>query len=254
MGDAIGDRMKRYEKASAIYLTRRMPVIIRLDGKAFHTFTKSFQKPFDKSLMYIMEKSAMYVVDGMQGFKVAYIQSDEASFLITDYDDLFTDGWFDYKLQKMASVSASYMTSKFTQMIILRLCKNMICTRNTSVSDLIEAITNIKLAEFDSRAFNVPREDVANYFLWRAKDWHRNSIQMYARSMFSHSELINKNQQNIHDMLHSRGKNWATDLSNREKNGSWLFRTTRGIIASNDIVDNFDSIYTIIKPYIKEIK
>jgi tRNA(His) 5'-end guanylyltransferase len=96
MNESLGDRMKdNYEDRYRIYLTRRTPVIIRLDGKAFHTLTSKCQRPFDQhfinSMLYASEETAKE----MQGFKLAYVQSDEVSFLLTDYDNLDTEAWFD---------------------------------------------------------------------------------------------------------------------------------------------------------------
>ena len=203
---SLGDRIKRYEGSSRHYLTPRMPVIVRIDGRAFHTFTKGADKPFDKSIMTSMVCAATDVAMDMQGFKAGYVQSDEATFLLTDYDDLETQGWFGYNLSKIISISAGLMSVKF----------NYFCG-DTGLSPV-----------FDSRAFNVPREDVVNTFLWRAQDWERNSLQMYARSFFSHKELHKKNREDIHNMLHKIGKNWTTDLTDQEKNGTFILPKEEG--------------------------
>lgn len=208
---SLGDRMKRYERVSKDFLTPKMPVIIRVDGKAFHTLTKKFAKPFDSALMHTMDIAAQSTAREMQGCVAAYVQSDEATFLLTDWENHETQGWFDYNQQKLVSLSAAYMTAYFNENEIIN-----------------EVGGNTELAVFDSRAFNIPKEDVVNCFLWRMKDWHRNSIQMYARSVFSHKELHKKNVDDIHEMLYQRGMNWATDLTDREKNGSLLLRQDRG--------------------------
>lgn len=207
---SLGDRMKRYEAVTQLQLTPRSCAIIRIDGRAFHTFTKGCSKPFDMELIRAMIGSAQAVSEDMQGFKLGYVQSDEASFLITDFDELETQGWFDYNLQKIVSISASVMTAVFNQIV--------------SVSSLPGSPMGSKLATFDSRAFIIPKDEVANYFLWRAKDWARNSIQMYCRSFFSHKELHNKTVSDMHDMLHDIGKNWTTDLEPMIKNGTFLIK------------------------------
>lgn len=197
----IGDRMKaNYERRSRHELVRRMPVIVRVDGRAFHTYTRGMAKPFDQRLMENMARAAWVTGQEMQGFKAAYVQSDEASFLLTDYDSLQTEGWFGYCQNKVESLSASIMTAAFNRLM-----------------------NRPQLAHFDARAFNVPRSEVANYFLWRMKDWERNSLQMYASTFFSHKELHRKGRAAKHEMLHGIGKNWATDLSPRERNGTWVF-------------------------------
>lgn len=179
------------------YLTRRTPVIVRLDGRAFHTYTRKCSKPFDGKLMGAMVEAAYAVANEISGFKLAYTQSDEVSFLITDYDELETQAWFGYNQSKVESVCASIMTAHF----------NAFMGRDD-------------LAYFDARAFNVPENEIANYFLWRAKDWERNSLNMYASAHFTHKQLHGKTQADRHEMLHEIGKNWATDLSARERN-SW---------------------------------
>mgnify|MGYP001605672494 FL=1 len=218
----IGDRMKRYEESAHHVLVRRMPVMIRVDGKAFHTYTRGLQKPFDKDFITAMSFTARTVAAKLQGFKAAYIQSDEASFCITDYDDIDTQGWFDYDLAKVVSVSASMMTLYFKR--------------------YHAAAFGAGNAFFDSRAFNVPADDVVNCFLWRAKDWERNSIQMYAQSFFSHKQLQGKGRADMHEMLHGIGKNWTTDLNNTEQNGVFLIKGENGIITRDDVLPAYASV------------
>ncbi|MBB3752437.1 tRNA(His) 5'-end guanylyltransferase [Mycolicibacterium sp. BK634] len=204
MSDTLGDRIKRYERAYNHTLTPRMPVIIRVDGRAFHTLTRHLNKPFDHTLMSAMVNAAIDVSRDMQGFKLGYHQSDEVSFLLTDYDQLDTQGWFGYELNKIVSLTASLFTAHFYA--------NCPATLREKFG---------RVATFDARAFNVPAEDVPNVFIWRQRDWERNSLQMLAHFYFSHSELQCKGRREMHDMLHGIGINWA-DLSSREKNGTWI--------------------------------
>lgn len=197
----LADRIKRYEKTFSFQTLNRMPVMIRVDGKAFHTLTRDLNKPFSRSFIDAMVSSACEVTKEMQGFKAGYVQSDEATFCLTDYDDLDTQGWFDYDLSKMVSISAALMSTTFHVRFPHAISKTV----------------------FDSRVFSVPPDDVVNAFLWRAKDWERNSLQMYARSFFSHRELLNKGHEEIHEMLHGIGKNWTTDLTDQERNGTFIF-------------------------------
>jgi len=197
----IGKRMKdNYEDRSRIKLIRRMPVIMRLDGKAFHTLTRKCAKPFDKALSITMDIVASRLLKEIQGAKCAYIQSDEISILITDFDKLVTDAWFDYNVQKMTSVSAGIASAIFSKQWYL---------------------DTTSIALFDSRVFNIPKEEVCNYFIWRQKDWERNSISMLARAYFSHKALQGKNSSQLHEMLHKEGVNWA-DLEPRWKNGVFM--------------------------------
>lgn len=233
--DSLGDRMKNnYENVSRIYLLKRIPVIIRIDGKSFHTFTKNFEKPFDHKLMDIFQESIINTIPEIQGFKLAYSQSDEVSFLLTDFDALETEAWFNYNKSKIESVTSSMFSTHF----------------NLNKHDLPERYIKYSFhrAFFDARSFNIPKEEVTNYFLWRAKDWLRNSIQMYARSLFSHKELINKNSSDIHEMLHSIGKNWCNDLSDREKNGTFILKDKNGNInVLYNILPTYESINSIVE-------
>jgi len=226
----LGDRMKRYENVSRYCLTRRTPVIIRVDGKAFHTLLKGAEKPFDSTFISIMQDSATFLSNKIQGFKLTYVQSDEASFLLTDYDKLDTQGWFDYNLSKIVSISAAIMSTAF----------NLYCLRSHL------QVNGFGL--FDSRAFNIPREEVANYFLWRAKDWQRNSLSMYARSFFSHKELMDKHSSEVHEMLHGIGKNWAMDLDDRLKNGSWSVKDKGW---KHDILPCYPDISEVVDPLVE---
>jgi tRNA(His) guanylyltransferase len=236
-GDSLGDRMKKYESIPRNSLSPRVPVVVRLDGKAFHTFTRGFPRPFDAALQDAMVIAARAVAAEMQGFKLAYVQSDEASFVLTDYDTLETSAWFDYDQQKVASVAASVMTAHFN--VALGECisrSNADAERHNGIersrilsglfpdggSFLPSRPKPSRLAYFDGRAYSVPISDVPNYFLWRSKDWERNSLTMYASSFFSHKQLHGKTKADRHEMLHSIGKNWAVDVDERSKNGTFF--------------------------------
>jgi tRNA(His) 5'-end guanylyltransferase len=257
--DSLGSRMKRYESVPRNGLMNRVPVIIRLDGKAFHTLTRGFDRPYDKILQTAMVAAAEDVAREMQGFKAAYHQSDEVSFLLTDYDTIETSAWFDYDQQKLASVAASIMTANFNKELLegirkhndalifaqpfedcdfsihagtearfVEFWKDGWCIVNVAGVNVSVPISHFQspprrrppLAYFDGRAFNVPKEDVVNYFLWRAKDWERNSLAMYCSIFFSHKELQGKNTKDRHEMLHAIGKNWATDVDEQSRNGT----------------------------------
>lgn len=113
--DSLGDRMKGYEGVSRNFLTRRVPAIIRLDGKAFHTFTKGMEKPFDLVLTQAMQETMKHLCENIQGCVLGYTQSDEITLVLTDYATIQTDAWFGYNIQKMCSVSASMATMAFNR-------------------------------------------------------------------------------------------------------------------------------------------
>ncbi|MCV0439861.1 MAG: tRNA(His) guanylyltransferase Thg1 family protein [Hydrogenophaga sp.] len=193
---SLGDRMKGYEHAARAVLTRRTPVILRVDGRAFHTFTRGFNEPFDAILHNAMVATANALVKEIQGAKVAYGQSDEISVLITDYDTLTTDAWFGYGIQKMVSIAASVATIVF----------------NDAIGEYGQPHGSVRrkaAAQFDARVFNLPKEDVVNYFVWRQQDATRNSIQMVARCYFSHGQCHKKNTDELQEMLMSECRvNW----------------------------------------------
>ena len=206
--DSLGDRMKEnYENRAKTYLVRRMPVIIRLDGKAFHTFTKGLKKPYDAIFHNTMNQTMKYLCENIQGCKLGYTQSDEITLLLTDYDTLDTDAWFGYNVQKMCSVSASMATMAFNKFFRE---KYEIAEDNYqeawNVSDedwrYIQTLRNkLNVAMFDSRCFNIPKEEITNCFIWRQQDATRNAIQMLGQCNFPHKELQGKSCNDIQDML-----------------------------------------------------
>ncbi len=225
MHDKIGDRMKsHYEDRNRYKLTRRTNTIIRVDGKAFHTYTKGLQRPFDQGLMEDMNKTAEYLCQNIQGAKFGYVQSDEISILITDYDDNDTHAWFDANLQKMASIAASLATAKFNQLRMTRLCKEHGTSGYPGVYNgnllMDVVIENFKLAMFDARVFQIPyQEEVINYFIARQQDATRNSISSVAQSLYSAKELHGKKTSDMQEMIFQKGINW-NDFTPREKRGS----------------------------------
>lgn len=210
--DNLGDRMKSYENITRTYLPSRMPIIIRIDGKAFHTFTKGFKKPFDDVLMRAMEETAAVLCRDIEGVKVAYTQSDEISLLITNNDTWETQPWFGNNLQKMASVAASIATLAFNRAFWHEL--NMLNNDYLNMEDTeylnVYCRAVEKGATFDARVFVLPADEVCNYFIWRQQDAIRNSIQSMGQAHFSHKELMNKNCENIKQMLVEKNIKWES--------------------------------------------
>lgn len=210
--DNLGDRMKSYENITRTYLPSRMPIIIRIDGKAFHTFTKGFKKPFDDILMRAMEETAAVLSRDIEGVKIAYTQSDEISLLITNNDTWETQPWFGNNLQKMASVAASIATLAFNRAFWHEV--NMLNNDylNTESTERLKVYCRAveKGATFDARVFVLPADEVCNYFIWRQQDAIRNSIQSMGQAHFSHKELMNKNCENIKQMLVEKNLKWES--------------------------------------------
>lgn len=200
----LGNRIKEYEAVSRYMLMNKSYVVVRVDGKAFHTFTKDMNKPFDEKFIEAMVKAGEETSKVIMGFKLGYHQSDEFTFILSDRDSDETESWFNNNLSKIVSVTASTFTAFFNKEL-----------RGTT-------------ATFDCRAFNVPEDEVANVLIWRQRDWERNSLMMYALSMFSHKELKGKKKQDIHEMIYQKGENWA-NLADHLKNGTFITRYKRRI-------------------------
>jgi tRNA(His) guanylyltransferase len=202
--DNLGDRIKAYEAVTQSKLMHRTPVIIRLDGKAFSTYTRGLDKPFDEALTTAMQRT-MLALCGIQGAVLGYTQSDEISILLQDWATFETDGWYDYKVQKMVSVAASLATATF----------NREFTHPSKEG----------FALFDARVFNLPFEEVTNAFLWRQQDAVRNSINSLAQANFSHKELQGLNVNQVQDKLMlERGINW-NDIPTKFKRGSCAYKS-----------------------------
>lgn len=231
----LGDRMKQYEATSQTHLLRRTPVIIRIDGRAFHTFTKRFvapqpippdsfdaacmssrqvedpslqNSPFSVVLHELMSGTAHVLFNEIQNCVFGYTQSDEISLLLRDWDSHETQQWFGSDVQKIVSVSASIATAMFNY-YAKRLKISQECFAD--------------LAQFDCRVYNLPKEEVTNYFIWRQQDASRNSVQMLARFYFSHKQLHEKNNSQIQDMLMlEKGVNW-NDIATWMKRGTGVY-------------------------------
>lgn len=220
--DELGSRMKEnYENRAKTSLLRRTPVAIRIDGKAFHTFTRNFDKPFDRLLMTTMQETMKYLCENIPGCVLGYTQSDEITLILTDYKKLSSNAWFDYEVQKMSSIAASMATMVFNK-IFAKNVKEYVMDWKCSLTpqsveiqkahyDYVEVLNKAveKGAMFDARCFNIPKEEVTNLVYWRQQDASKNSVQMVARAYFPHKELQNKNTSQMQDMLFTlKGVNW----------------------------------------------
>ena len=237
---ALAKRMKKYEAVPKNTLMRRTPVIIRVDGRAFHTFTKGFQKPFDDVLMRVMQDTMKYLCENIQGCVFGYTQSDEITLILIDYKKLNSEAWFDYDVQKMCSIVASMTTMAFNRFFMYEYEEFNRWVYEGSPTDEDKRLNDVyynamcKGAMFDARAFNLPKEEVTNNIYWRQLDASRNSIQMVGQANFSHKELLNKTCNQIQEMLMTqRGINW-NDMGTSYKRGSCCVRNRRLISTSVD--------------------
>jgi len=201
----MGDRMKGYEQVSRNQLLRRTPVIIRLDGKAFHTYTSKMPRPFYKPLHDCMVESTKYLCEEIDTVVLGYTQSDEISLMLKDWTKFKTQAWFDGEVQKIVSTSASLVSSIFNDLAPQYIPKEL---------------RRGRFGIFDSRAYNVPREEVCNYFIWRQQDATRNSINGVGQAHFSQKQLNGKNTDEVQNMLITqKDVNW-NDFETWAKRGT----------------------------------
>lgn len=198
--DPLGDRMKEYESAYRAVLPRRLPVIVRIDGKAFHTYTEGCSRPFDPHLGDVMVRTTAAVCQTIQGAQLAYVQSDEISILIHGYKRFVSSPWFGNEVQKIVSVAASTAAAHFTAE------SWRIWVDETG--DSSAKVGGIRPAAFDARVFVLPEAEVCNYFLWRQRDAMRNSVSMLAQSLFSPKQCERKSTRDLMEMCATEGQDW----------------------------------------------
>lgn len=240
INDNLGNRMKTYyEQIPKTRLMRRTPVAIRLDGKAFHTFTRGFKKPFDKVLIKSMQETMKYLCENIQGCVFGFTQSDEITLILVDYKHLDSSAWFDYEVQKMCSVSASMATMAFNKFFyknVEEYSESVAALQDFDIEKkYLEKLDKAaeKGAIFDARVFNIPKEEVTNLIYWRQLDAIRNSIQMVGQANFSHKQLQRKSCNDIQNMLLTeKNINW-NNFPTTMKRGSCCIRN-RGVCEPYD--------------------
>jgi tRNA(His) guanylyltransferase len=184
----LDTRMKAYEHTFRQYLPRRAYTLMRLDGRAFHTYLRGVDKPFDMPFVYDMDAVAMALCMEIQGVRFAYTQSDEISLLLTDFDTTQSEPWVKGNVAKLTSLSAGFASA---MLATLRLNYDGVPT-------------------FDCRVWSMSDPvEVANYFVWRQRDAVRNSVQMAGQAYFSQAELHGKSGNEVQEMLFQQhGVNW----------------------------------------------
>lgn len=259
--DSLGDRMKQYEYVTRNYLTRKLPVIIRIDGKAFHSFTRGLKKPFDEIFVKSMQDTMKYLCENVQGCVLGYTQSDEITLVLVDYQSREASAWFDNNIQKMVSVSASMATLAFNNAFWDNMAEYL---NDNQINDMVFIEMMYKKlwsAMFDSRVFTLPKEEIVNCLIWRQQDATRNSIQSVGQANFSHKELHGKNCSNIQDMLMlEKGINW-NDYPTHLKRGSCCVKKSFKINEGTEqestrnkwVIDTDIPIFTQDKDYINKL-
>jgi len=189
----LSDRMKQYEGTYRGYLkieNEHDVVVIRVDGRAFHTYTRGAKEPFDEMLQSSMNEVARELCENIQGAQLAYVQSDEVSVIVSAGNG--ANIWFDGNIQKMCSISAAIASTRMTL-------------------ESPRVFGKMRVAQFDSRVFVLPKEEVINYLIWRQSDATRNSVQMLARSLFSHKQLLGKSCDVMKQMVREAGRPWENE-------------------------------------------
>lgn len=186
MIDKMGDRLKMFEGIEAgRILIPNLPICVRVDGRAFHTFTRGMNRPYDERMSKAMIETMKYLVQKTDAC-IGYVQSDEISLVLSDRKEPLFGG----RVQKLTSIIAAMATAKFND-------------------EIHKSFPDKPLAEFDCRVWNVPnRTEAANTILWREFDATKNSISMAARSVYSDNQLLGKNSSDKQEMLWQKGINW----------------------------------------------
>jgi tRNA(His) guanylyltransferase len=208
--DSLGDRMKRYEATTRFLLPKRTYTILRVDGRAFHTFTRGLDRPYDLNFIKYMDDVAFDLCSQIPGAQFAYVQSDEVSVLAVDFLDIKSEPWFDGSVQKFVSVGAAVATATFNR----RVAEEYFFAAYSGAGDSHRSFSKMSkkkpIAQFDARVFTIPDPiEVENYFVWRQQDAERNSVTMLAQAYATHKQLMGKNRAAQHEIIHAAGDNWA---------------------------------------------
>lgn len=206
MEDDFGDRMKGYEGAEAMRkLMPLLPIMVRLDGRAFHTFTRGMARPYDHEFHGLMCETTMHLVKETNAV-LGYTQSDEISLVILPQGK--AEPYFGGRIQKICSILAASCSVKF----------------NWELSRVYPDLGD-KFPIFDARVWNVPTlQEAANTILWREQDAAKNSISSAANAYFSHKSLHGlDSKQKQEKLFQEKGINW-NDYPDGCKHGYFIKR------------------------------
>jgi tRNA(His) guanylyltransferase len=220
MKQNLGDYIKQLEsQTTKQFMIPRIPIVIRLDGKSFHTFTKGLKRPYDERLSQLMVDTTKYVMKQTNPV-FAYTQSDEIT-LVYYNENIESDIIYGGKLHKLTSIIPGFATAFF----------------NKKLGEYIPEKKDDMIV-FDGRVFNTPSLlDAANTVLWREIDATKNSITMASLSVYSHKEIDGKNSSQKQEMLFEKGINW-NDYPNFFKKGTYLKRKLNTETNRSEIVDS----------------
>lgn len=228
--DTLKDKCLYYRSLTDTRLVPNSYVLVMLDGRSFSSMIKNkFKLPFDDNFIDMMNETAKYVCENVSGCKLAYVQSDEISLVLTDFDTPTTDSFFGYRTFKLLSIIASLATAKFNQLMTLY---NMSNGLGMNPGD---CIMKTKLAQFDCKVWNVPTlNDVYAWFLYRQNDCIKNSKGQLAQTYYSHKELFKlTTDQQIEKLNVEKSINWH-EFDDNKKYGRLITKQT--ITTENGVV------------------
>lgn len=203
--EALGDKHKKFEGMYYHYFLPNIPIVVRLDGRAFHTFTKGLNRPFDERLSNMMIDTTIELVKQTHA-SIGYTQSDEITLVFSGSDQPLFGG----RQSKIETTLAAIASAKFNQLLM------------TTIPEKVSL-----LPTFDARAFQYPTKELAvESLIWRETDATRNSLTMLAHAHYSHKELQGKGFKAKHDMLHAVGVNW-NDMPVHFKRGTYIKRQVK---------------------------
>ena len=237
---SLEDKCLYYRGLSDYKLLPNSYVIVMLDGRSFsHMIKNKFQKPFDRIFIDMMNETAKYVCKNVQGAKFAYVQSDEISIVLTDFDTPTTDAFFGNRLCKLQSIIASLATSKFNQLMMTKLFDNLVDeygnTPLLSCEYVMERISNGQIYQFDCKAWNVPTyNDVFAWLLYRQIDCIRNSKQQTAQTYLSHKELMKRNTDEQVALLKERKDIDWNEFDDDLKFGRFIYKVKKTLYTEDD--------------------
>jgi len=199
--DTLGDRLKAYEMTTDYVLPSQLPLILRLDGRAFSNMTRKlgFERPMDEVFHQAMVKTTIAVCEEITNARIGYTQSDEISILIYP-KYLESQPFFGNRICKIVSV-----ISGLASVCLYRELMASAYSARIKESNIIPT--------FDARLFNIPVHDAANAFLWRLRDAAKNSISAYAEKYFSHRSLDGVTTTDRLEMLKTKGVIWENEPS-----------------------------------------
>lgn len=231
MQDPLGDRMRSYEDISRAYVTPRMPVVLRVDGRAFHSYFGKVEKPWSPLANEAMKAVALALFKEVAGAQCAFQQSDEISLLIHPYKRFTSQCWFGGNVQKIVSVAASVASTVMTE-------------------ESVNVFGERRIATFDARCFVIPEADVQNYFLARQRDATRNSIQSFGKHLLGPKRMHGLNGPMVLDACQAEGHDWEAELPLEARQGSWVRRLVGDGTTLVEAAPRFSSVSLLFQDFI----